>query len=262
MPSAATSPQPFNAASPNTNHLCVIESGVEFQLTKKNLADLCTLLISRQLKPDQSSSGGRKRIIEEFLNCYTLSLAETEARPLHVVYSKDGSELLNSLLSSYGLTSLVNDMDNSKLQKTIHHFATTSNIHSSAANLAAEAETVVGGGGGGGGGSCSLANLSNFICFLISDFDQNDSVFIKLEEIQLKINNLLSLKSLGGGGGGGGSSHASTSDLASATLPQKRFIIFGWPVLYHCIKNEIVNLEEKIFFFIFFFLSHLEIYLV
>ncbi len=90
------------------------------------------------------------------------------------------------------------------------------------------------------------AGSSNFVCFIISDFDlQNDCVFLKLEETQAKLSSMYnSFKNT-----------ASTTLTNSAVIQNitnpttsnsqisfnKRFLIFGWPVLDYCSQNNIVS---------------------
>jgi hypothetical protein len=221
----------------NMNHLCIIEG--EYQVSKRTLSEL-----RAQLKLDPSLSAASCSRIEEFIDMYKQNLADQDARSLSVVYSKDGSELLTYLLNNYGLASLLTEQnanDASSSAKTIHHFNTVSNLAAgeSTANIHSSA-------------SSNNNSSAHFICFIINDFEQSDQIFLKLEEIQLKINNLLNLKSTASSsssssGGQGLAATTSTSALVSNQAPHKRFIIFGWPVLFHCIKNEIVSLAVCVY---------------
>jgi hypothetical protein len=204
------------------NHLCIIEG--EYQVSRRAVADLKAHLKLNASGHDPAASSR----VEELINIYKQSISDQDARALSVVYSKDGSELLSHLLNTHGLGNLLTELNATSstaesLAKTIHHFTTTS-------NLASSGDSVV-------NIHTSISSNVNFICFIINDFDQYDQVFIKLEEIQLKINNLLSLKS-----DTASSATTSTSALAvNNQQPHKRFIIFGWPVLHHCLLNQIVN---------------------
>ena len=129
-----------------------------------------------------------------------------------LIHSKDGSELYTSILQSCGLNA--SDLDNT--------------INSAANGGDTTVSTIVAANGANKAQQQRTANniYTTFICFLISDFDQDDNVFIKLEETQLKLSNFLSALNLATPN----SSHNS----------QKRFMIFGWPVLYYCLENSLV----------------------
>ena len=205
--------------SENMNHLCLIEG--DYKLSKKSIHDLKEHLSKRNAKIKNLQIDSSKSRIDDLIEMYKVNLDDSEElKTLNIIYSKDGSELLNYLLNNYGLTSSINETDSAaQLPKTIQHFSTTSNLLDP-----------------------TNTSNNNFICFLINDFDQNDQAFLKLEEIQLKINSLLSLKSINGANPP--NSTVSTSTLNATAAQQnnnshKRFIIFGWPVLYNCVRNEL-----------------------
>jgi len=133
-----------------------------------------------------------------------------------LIHSKDGSELYTSILQSCGLNA--SDLDNT--------------INSGANGGDTTVSTIVAANGANKAQQQRTANniYTTFICFLISDFDQDDNVFIKLEETQLKLSNFLSALNLA----------TANSSHSGQNNSQKRFMIFGWPVLYYCLENSLV----------------------
>jgi hypothetical protein len=217
------------ALANNTNQLCIIEG--DYQITKRNLSDLRELILKKS--DAKNLIPNNKNQISEFIDLYMSNLSDHDSKPLNVIYSKDGAEVLNHLLNNYGLASLVEAATaitartDQKTTATIHHFNTTSNLAASSSSI-----------------HNSSSSSAHFICFIINDFDQNDQIFLKLEEIQLKINNLLNLKSTTSTNNNLAANVSTTSLIShhqAAHNNHKRFIIFGWPVLYHCLRNEIVR---------------------
>lgn len=148
--------------------------------------------------------------IKDLVESYLASEVEVaHTGDLNIIYTKDGgADLVNQLINNCS-AALVEGLETSS--STTDTTTTTTN-----ANECSHVHTTT---------SSQLAkNNTNkkFICFIINDFDQNDQMFAQLEEIQLKLNNLT----------------AQNSILDSST---KKFVIFGWPVLHYCVKNEIVN---------------------
>ena len=91
----------------------------------------------------------------------------------------------------------------------------------------------------------SNSNASNFVCFLISDFDQNDSVFLKLEETQAKLSSIFnSLNNSSSTTLTNNTIIANNNNNTISTVNNfnRRFLIFGWPVLNHCLQNNIVSI--------------------
>lgn len=82
-------------------------------------------------------------------------------------------------------------------------------------------------------------NGSNFVCFLVSDFDQSDCVFLKLEESQAKLSSIFN--SLNQSNTLTNSTLTASNQSASQAPFNKRFLIFGWPVVYHCLQNQMVS---------------------
>ncbi len=133
-----------------------------------------------------------------------------------LLHSKDGSELCTNLLQSLGAY----DFD-STLNATITNNDKSINVCQRITNT----------------------GLSNFVCFLVSDFDQNDCVFLKLEETQAKLSSIFNSLN-----------NTASTTLTNNTVVQntttvsngqvsfnKRFLIFGWPVVNHCLQNNIVK---------------------
>lgn len=137
----------------------------------------------------------------------------TNSNQFQLTESLNGSEVYQSLLHSLGIS----DIDS---------------------QLQGASETP---GAAGPKSSVAIRSLSDYVCFIIADFDQEDSTFLKLEEIQSKLGNLFNTLSQ--------ASTTSSANLhqAATMAEQKRFIIYGWPILYHCIENNLV----RAFFFYF-----------
>ena len=68
-----------------------------------------------------------------------------------------------------------------------------------------------------------------FVCFLISDFDQNDTVFTKLEETQSKICSFFNA-----------TVNSTVNSTVINTKLTTRFMVFGWPVINYCLENNLV----------------------
>jgi hypothetical protein len=191
----------------SSNQLCIIDGDYDVAYSDDSEANKST----NKLAKDKLD-----KLIESYMAKLNLN-NENQIYSFSLLHSKDGSELYLNFLQSFGLNT--SDLDNNvggdvkttQLQRT-------NNSHN---------------------------NSSSFICFLISDFDQNDKVFIKLEEIQLKLANILNSLSLQPANNNGNDTMASSA-LANAralSSQKKQFMIFGWPVVYYCLENNLVSLN-------------------
>ena len=125
-----------------------------------------------------------------------------------LLHSKDGSELYTSLLQSFGLSVASSSLD---LDNTAATSASSSDTTVSTVKVQQQHRTTAG-------------LYTTFICFVVSDFDANDRCFVKLEETQLKLSNFVS-------------AHANSPPSPHRQQQHKRFMIFGWPVLHHCLTG-------------------------
>lgn len=140
------------------------------------------------------------------------SKTASEYSKFTLIHSKDGSELYTSILQSFGLTA--SDLDNT-INSANGDTTVSTIVTANGTNKAQQQRTT-------------NSNYTTFICFLINDFDQNDNVFTKLEETQLKLCNFLNTLN-----------HATAHTSQNGNI-QKRFMIFGWPVLHYCLENSLV----------------------
>lgn len=218
------------------NHLCVIDGDYKIYKNKDMPAPLAM---------PSPNSNKLDDLVEYYRqNLKNIGCDETFA----LIHSKDGSELYNQLLHSFiGLAT--NTMSGQEMDKTIlnlsEYLSTTSrqanqqqqqqfqrtshfNLNSAPSHL-------------------SLHQLSHqnssYIAFVISDFDTNDRVFTRLEEAQFKLTNLSNLNTTALSTVSSTSSFNLTlanNNNANSSQQPRRFMIFGWPVIYFCIKNELV----------------------
>ena len=191
----------------SSNQLCIIDGDYDVAYSDDSEANKST----NKLAKDKLD-----KLIESYMAKLNLN-NENQIYSFSLLHSKDGSELYLNFLQSFGLNT--SDLDNNvggDIKTT--QLQRTNNSHN---------------------------NSSSFICFLISDFDQNDKVFIKLEEIQLKLANILNSLSLQPANNNGNDTMASSA-LANAralSSQKKQFMIFGWPVVYYCLENNLVSLN-------------------
>jgi hypothetical protein len=186
------------------NQLCVIEG--DYNLTKYN---------NPQVKPSSPSKKSASiaklnELVEAYKSKYPTIINESETE-LMVIHSKDGSELCMNLLNSFGLSSNVSNQNSTTLSTTLNEFDLTTTTTTTLSTANTNQRYV-------------SSSLTNFVCFIIPDFDQSDKVFLKLEETQSKLTNLFN----------------NLQNQSSKLIPQqKRFMIFGWPVLNYCLHNNI-----------------------
>lgn len=195
--------------NPSLNQLCVIEGDYKIEGTQNAV----------ESSPSESMSGSEK--LNEIIEGYKLkvknnqigsdaSQSNSSNGEFVLLHSKDGSELCTSLLQSLGAY----DFDTTLIN-------TTTNNENKSVNLTQRFTN----------------NGSNFICFLISDFDQNDCVFLKLEETQAKLSSIFN--SLNNSTSTTLTNNTITNNTSSSSVNfNKRFLIFGWPVLNHCLENN------------------------
>lgn len=233
------------------NHLCVLDG--DYKILKKDF-DIENTKSSKQT-PHCVSNGLDK--LNELIEFYKINLQQQgQDECFQLIHSKDGSELYSNLLNSFGLLSMAIPSSNSTmlcsfsssslnltadLDKTINNlneYLSFNSKQSLSALTGSNATRLT------TSNHFNNNNNSNYICFIICDFDQTDQIFIKLEETQQKLTSLLSALALNNSSIQSQLSTSSASNLSilQAALPsqQKRFLIFGWPVLYYCIKNDLV----------------------
>lgn len=210
------------------NHLCVLSG--DYKILKKDLQNEKSL-------GEKVQNGIDK--LNELIEFYKINLQQQgHDECFELIHSRDGSELYGSLVVNFGLDSAIEHsettMDNineilgnfgsstHQYQRlAIHHFNNNNN------------------------------NSSSYICFIVSDFDQSDSSFLHLEDMQLKLTNFVnSINNTQNQSGltcNSSNAHSMSSKNLSikqtnqSNSQQKRFMIFGWPVLYYCIKNDLVR---------------------
>lgn len=201
--------------NPSLNQLCVIEGDYKID-TENNIE------VSKNNKSPSKTLVSNNEKLNTLIESYNLKIKNnqigTEKHPSNdfvILHSKDGSELCSSLLQSLGAY----DFDTTLINSTVTNDKSL-NIN--------QRYTSSGG--------------SNFVCFLVSDFDQNDCVFLKLEETQSKLSSIFN--SLNNSASTtitnntitNNNSHNNTT--TSSPNFNKRFLIFGWPVLNHCLENN------------------------
>lgn len=179
------------------NQLCVIEGDYRI---KSDLSIGASGKTSQNHK--QSSQKYNNQRINELIDNY--KLIRNSDNSFQLIHSKDGSELYSNLLSSFGI-------NNSDLDRTLTQRSTNNS-------------------------TLNYSNTNSYICFLINDFDQDDDVFLKLEETQLKLSNLMNSLNQSAL-----TTTINTTITGSSSIQQKRFIIYGWPVLYYCLRNQLVS---------------------
>ena len=191
----------------SSNQLCVIEG--DYNLTKYNNSNQV-----KSSSPSKKSANIAKlnELIEAYKSKYP-SITNESGVELMVIHSKDGSELCMNLLNNLGLTPNGSNQNSTTLSTTLNEFDLTTTTTTTLSTANSNQRYV-------------SSSLTNFVCFIIPDFDQNDKVFLKLEETQSKLTNLFN--------------NLQSSNQSSKLLSQqKRFMIFGWPVLNYCLHNNL-----------------------
>ena len=206
------------------NQVCIIDGDYDVTACKhgaddKNdqLSDKLTRLIESYKAKLQLNSDTSASIIAD--HHMDTSNGSADYSKFVLIHSKDGSELYTNLLQSFGLnTSDLDSTLSSGVDTTMSTVVSTTNTAGSSTASKPQQRT-------------HNSNYTTFVCFLISDFDQNDKVFVKLEETQLKLSNFLNALNM------------SASSSLTTSASQKRFMIFGWPVLHYCLENNLVSRE-------------------
>jgi hypothetical protein len=246
-----TSNQPANMSG---NHLCVIEG--DYKIYKKDMMPPpATATSTSTVTATTATPLSTRHKIDELIEYYKLNLSNSgQNEKFKVVHSKDGSELYTQLLASFGLSSMsttINseiDMDKTITtlgeylnNRTLTQFQRTSHINLNNNN-----------NNNANNNTCSSVSNenANYICFVISDFDTNERVFARLEEAQFKLTNFNNMNPNATALSTTTTSCSSfnnftlmngtSSNSSSSPSQQCRFMIFGWPIVYFCIKNEMV----------------------
>lgn len=197
--------------NPSLNQLCVIDGNYKLE----------------ELSPSKSAANPENKL-EQLIEIYNEKIKNnqlnteqqsTAATPNDFVllHSKDGSELCASLLQSLGAY----DFDTTLINSTLTNEKSINLVQRYTAN----------------------GSSSNFVCFLVSDFDQSDCVFLKLEETQAKLSSIFN--SLNNSASTTITNNTITNTSGSTVNFNKRFLIFGWPVLNYCLKNNMVSFKIK-----------------
>ena len=187
-----------------------------------NLNQICVIDGDYKMKTGSPTQAGSKRVsasakLNSLIERYKAKLGADSPDEFVLVHSKDGSELCSSLLQGLGVADFETTLVNATLTSETSKSGCSTGQRFSHNNLA-----------------------SSFVCFVVSDFDQNDLVFIKLEETQAKLASLYSSLN---------SSNITAintnNTLTNASISfnsfHKRFMIFGWPVLKFCMDNNLVS---------------------
>ena len=194
-----------------TNQLCVIESDFRFlHLSKTKKQE--NYGITDLLESYKQSLSAR---ISNSNDSDNLTIVANNNDFL-IVHAKDGNEICSNLLQNPSNTY---DFDSTLVNNT----ASCNNHNNS--TILNETKSVHQRGSSSNG---------LFICFIIGDFDQNDSVFAKLEETQSKICSFF---------------NTTINSTVINTNVTRRFMVFGWPIINYCLENNMVNFS-KLFKFI------------
>lgn len=127
-----------------------------------------------------------------------------------IIHSKDGSDIFSNILQN-----LSNTYD---FDSTLVHNSSVHNNHNNSTILN-ESKTA---------NQRGSSTNGLFVCFLISDFDQNDTVFTKLEETQSKICSFFNA-----------TVNSTVNSTVINTKLTTRFMVFGWPVINYCLENNL-----------------------
>lgn len=213
----------------DSNYLCIIDG--DYKVYKTATRDA-----------DGSSSNSSNKIVH-LVETYQENLNRINSdESFTLVQSKDGNELFANMLKSFGISSpsIEQGESNSAMaEKILSEFAsatTTSGLFDRISHY-----TV----------NSTLAESPSYIAFIVADFDSDhDPVFARLEDVQFKLTNLASAVASSSAAAALASLSVSSFNFAqtiancsqlSATRQQKRFLILGWPIVYHCIKAELVR---------------------
>lgn len=211
-----------------SNYLCIIDGNYKIYKTRADVANG---------EASGEDDGGQKML--DLVEFYRQSLTQAGSEEtFNEVNSKDGSELFEHMLQAFGVasgaggqTTLSSDM----ADKALSEFST---VMSSSGLFERVSHYTV---------NSSLAETPSYIAFVVADFDpDHDRAFARLEDAQFKLTNLSTLAASSGAALATVSFNSlhfthTLAASASGAHPQKRFLIIGWPVLYYCIKNELVS---------------------
>lgn len=200
----------------NSNYLCIIDGEYKIYKTREDIGTV-------------GGSNGDKMV--ELVEFYRQNLAQIGCdEAFNLVHSRDGRELFAFMLKAFGVISGESDEVADKALEEFSSVMNASGLYDRISHY-----TV----------NSSLVESPSYIAFVVADFDpDNDRAFARLEEAQFKLTNLASVAASSGAALATLSmtSFNFTQTLTTPAHPQKRFIIVGWPVIYHCIKNELVTL--------------------
>ena len=187
------------------NKICVIEGEFEFNHLKSlNKCDSNITSVNELIEWYKTKSF--ERGLESNLNEFV------------VIQSQDGNELCSNLIQDMSTTF---DIDATVINNnTVINNTPTTNNNLNESKLMRNS-----------------VSSSNFICFLVNDFNQEDSTFLRLEETQTKISNIMN------------AINNTTLNTNNATMINnslaKRVLIFGWPILNHCYENNLSLLNAS-----------------
>lgn len=217
----------------DSNYLCIIDGDYKVYKTA-----------TRDVSVDGSSSSNSNKIVH-LVETYQENLNRINSdESFTLVQSKDGNELFANMLKSFGISSPSIEQGESSsssamAEKILSEFSsatTTSGLFDRISHY-----TV----------NSTLAESPSYIAFIVADFDaDHDPVFARLEDVQFKLTNLASAVASSSAAAALASLSVSSFNFAqtiancsqlSATRQQKRFLILGWPIVYHCIKAELVR---------------------
>lgn len=219
----------------NTNYLCIIDGDYKIYKTREEIQAV------GNGSSGESSSNNSSKVIE-LIEFYRKSLSQIQSdETFELVQSKDGAELFGNMLKTYGVTGGGDSLPNEVSDKALGEFLsvmTASGLFDRVSHFTVNQATTT-----------TLAESPSYVAFVVADFDSDhDRAFARLEDAQFKLTNLATIASSTSSTALASLSFASfnftPSYLAmlanSNSQPQKRFIIVGWPVIYYCIKNELV----------------------
>jgi hypothetical protein len=217
----------------SVNQLCIIEGTYCMNGEQEDSNDganiqscpLPSIKTQSKAQPEATSLAQIDELVENYKFKLLNSSNDTQTNTFLIMHSIDGGELLSAL----GLDSIDPVVGNS------------SNNQRAAALFGSHSST-------------------SYICFLISDFDQSDAKFIKLEESQAKHASLNSLNQTlsssnscnttmsslmaTAAGASNPNSTLNSSNMLAGQYGQlqhqpRRLMIYGWPIIHYCYNNSI-----------------------
>jgi hypothetical protein len=218
----------------SVNQLCIIEgtyrmsgeqidSKDEEKISEHN--DYRSPSVKRLAKatPEATSLIQIDELVENYKFKLLNSSNDTQTNTFLIMHSKDGGELLNALCLD-SVDPIVSNSSNNQRAAII-----------------------------------GSSHNANYICFIVSDFDQSDSKFIKLEETQAKYAALNSLNQTLSTSNSCNTTISSLMPTATVSNPNatlnstnmapgqygqlqqqfRRLMIYGWPIIDYCYNNSI-----------------------